>query len=136
MNLKKSNRLEDKAQVIINLIARLLFAIKKNKLYICDYANQRIQIFKKKKLQFAQSLKLSNSIMFVQSGNSHYYYTYDLDTLTLFYGENGKFKEELALNNNLRVYCFGVFDGLIIQLNRKVLITNYNGKKIIRYSRD
>ena len=88
---------------------------KKNKLYICNYANQRIQIFKKK-LQFVQSLKveyepwvmkLSNSIMFVQSGNSHYYYTYDLDNLTLFYYKNEKFKEELALNNNLRVYCFG-----------------------------
>jgi hypothetical protein len=99
----------------------------------------------KKKLQFVQSLKvdyepwvmkLSNSIMFDQSGNSHYYYTYDLDNLTLFYYKNEKFKEELALNNNLRVYCFGVLDGLIIQLNGKELITNYNGKQIIRYSRD
>jgi hypothetical protein len=122
----------------------LLFAIKK-----INYTFATMQIkeskYLKKKLQFVQSLKvdyepwvmkLSNSIMFVQSGNSHYYYTYDLDNLTLFYYENEKFKEELALNNNLIVYCFGVLDGLIIQLNGKVLITNYNGKQIIRYSRD
>jgi hypothetical protein len=128
----------------------------KNKLYTCDYGNQRIQIFKKD-LQFVQSLKvdygpslinISNSLMFVQSGNSYNFYIYDLDTLNLrqkvytaglyskisvigqsfyrynhkqkcflFFDENGNFKEELAINNNLRGNKFIQEDGIIVELN-------------------
>ena len=146
-----------------------------NKLYICDFGNKRIQIYNKD-LEFVQSLKtkygpwlmkVSNSLMFVQSGDSPSFYTYELKNLSLkptcattvpyckisvidscfyrfnhqsksflFYDESGNFKEEIKMNNIDQGFNFVQEDGIIVELNGKILMSYHTGKKIIRFSKD